>query len=116
VPNFPNLFLITGPNGPFTNIPPAVETHVEFISDIIAKAEKDNAPTIEATQEAEENWTQLCRDLSDNSLFKKTDSWIFGANVPGKKNSVMFYFGGMKAFREQLQKCVDEGYRGFKPF
>jgi cyclohexanone monooxygenase len=116
VPNFPNLFMITGPNGPFTNIPPAIETHVEFISDAIAKAEKDHAPIVEATPEAEEKWTQLCKDMSAQSLFKRTDSWIFGANVPGKTNSVMFYFGGMKAFREQLQQCVDDGYKGFKPF
>ena len=31
--------MITGPNGRFTNIPPTIETHVEFISDIIQNAE-----------------------------------------------------------------------------
>lgn len=39
VPDFPNLFMVTGPNGPFCNIPPAIETHVEFNSDIIEVAE-----------------------------------------------------------------------------
>ena len=77
--------MITGPNGPFTNIPPAIETHVDFIGDAIAKAEKDSAPIVEATAEAERDWTQLCVDMSKDSLFKRTDSWIFGANVEGKK-------------------------------
>ncbi|THZ50755.1 cyclopentanone 1,2-monooxygenase, partial [Aureobasidium pullulans] len=40
VPGFPNFFMITGPCGPFSNIPPAIETHVEFISEIIENAEK----------------------------------------------------------------------------
>lgn len=79
--------MITGPNGPFTNIPPAIETHVEFISDAIAKAETDNAPIVEVTEEAEQKWTQLCDDMSKDSLFRRTDSWIFGANVEGKKVS-----------------------------
>lgn len=116
MPDFPNLFLITGPNGPFTNISPAIETHVDFITAAIAKAEADHAPLIEATLEAEQNWTQLCKDMSAQSLFKRTDSWIFGANVPGKTNSVMFYFGVLRAFREELRKCVEAGYKGFKPF
>jgi cyclohexanone monooxygenase len=70
---------------------------------------------VEAKPEAEQRWTQLCKDLSDNSLFKKTDSWIFGANVPGKKNAVMFYFGGLKGFRDELEKERQSGYAGYAP-
>lgn len=121
--------MITGPNGPFTNIPPTLETHVEFITELIDRAEthrkeaadaKDNSKVeelvVEATSEAEEGWTDLCKELSDNSLFKKTDSWIFGANVPGKKNAVMFYFGGLKNYRAELEKIRQGGYQGFRPF
>ncbi|KAJ4521799.1 hypothetical protein HRR73_002997 [Exophiala dermatitidis] len=134
VPGFPNLFMITGPNSPFTNIPPTLETQVEFIADTIARAEEHyraknpetNSPTndspaalgpvIEALPDAEDDWTQLCKELSDNSLFKKTNSWIFGANIPGKRHTVMFYFGGLAAYRKVLREVVDAGYRGFKPF
>ena len=34
--SFPNLFMILGPNGPFTNLPPSIETQVEWISDTSA--------------------------------------------------------------------------------
>jgi cyclohexanone monooxygenase len=123
VPDFPNLFMITGPNGPFTNIPPTIETHVEFITELIAQSEKsrslaspDNQDgiVVEATSEAEEQWTDLCKQLSDNSLFKITDSWIFGANVPGKKNAVMFYFGGLGNYRKKLEEVRVNGYQGFR--
>jgi cation diffusion facilitator CzcD-associated flavoprotein CzcO len=54
VPNFPNLFLITRPNRPFTNIPAplTIEMHVVFIMDAIEQAES-NKRVAEATLEAE---------------------------------------------------------------
>jgi cyclohexanone monooxygenase len=114
VSKFPNMFMITGPNGPFTNIPPTIETHVEFIADAIKHGE-DSKHIVEATREAEDGWTQLCKELSDASLFKQTDSWIFGANVKGKTHTVMFFFGGLQNYRERLAEIISSGYKGFKP-
>ncbi|KAL1301408.1 hypothetical protein AAFC00_005667 [Neodothiora populina] len=150
VPGFPNLFMITGPNSPFSNIPPAIETHVEFISDIIEVAEKRyraksssievtdgvnmglsnghisrkdsvnehkrSGPIIEATPESEQAWSKVCDDMSADSLFRKTDSWIFGSNVAGKKPSVLFFFGGLSAYRKILRDVAADGYQGFNPF
>ena len=36
---FPNFFMILGPNGPFTNLPPSIEVQVEWIADVIAYTE-----------------------------------------------------------------------------
>lgn len=110
--------MITGPNSPFSNIPPAVETQVDFISDTIDKAEKISSTKrliIEATEEAEEKWTELCDEISKDSLFRKTDSWIFGANIAGKKNAVLFFFGGLATYRKILREVVQKGYKGCKP-
>jgi len=68
---------------------------------------------VEATAEAEEEWTDICDKLSANSLFRKGDSWIFGANVPGKKPAVMFYFGGLGKYRSVLDDVIKAGYKGF---
>ena len=107
--------MVTGPNGPFTNIPPTVETHVDFIADLIQHGQKTK-DIVEATKEAEDDWTKLCDELSANSLFRQTDSWIFGANIPGKAHTVMFYFGGLKAYREKLDEIINAVYKGFKGF
>ncbi|EXJ55991.1 cyclohexanone monooxygenase [Cladophialophora yegresii CBS 114405] len=119
VPKFPNLFLITGPQGPFTNLPPTIEAHVDLISGLIARAEKGRKegklPVIEATREAEQEWCAECERVAEGSLFKETASWIFGQNVPGKKYALRFYFGGLKAFYEAVQKVIDNDYAGFKP-
>src|SRR5699024_10073374 len=93
-PDFPNLLMILGPNGPFTNLPPLIEAQVEFIAGLIARAYQAAPckPRIEADTNAMMQWCQTCDELSAGSLFRKTDSWIFGANVPGKKKTVLFYF------------------------
>ncbi|TKA38332.1 hypothetical protein B0A49_13965, partial [Cryomyces minteri] len=117
--------MISGPNGPFSNLPPAIECHVDIISDLIARAEKSDLPKavngtnghlyvhtndigvaesangiVEALPEAEQEWTALCDELSSKSLFRRIDSWIFGKNVPGKKATTMFYFAGLGPYRK----------------
>ena len=111
------MLMVTGPNGPFTNIPPTIETHVEFISDAIARAQKNKGrdAIIEVTREAESGWTGLCNELSKDSLFRKSPSWIFGANV-GKAYSSLFFFGGLKDYRRRMKEIVDGDYVGFKKF
>ncbi|KAJ6119150.1 hypothetical protein N7523_003430 [Penicillium sp. IBT 18751x] len=118
IPGFPNLFMILGPNGPFTNLPPSIETQVEFISELIARSVELSAATgsnrvIETTLNAEHGWTEMCDSISKDSLFRRTDSWIFGANVPGKKKSVLFYFGGLGQYRRVLDAEVKGGYKGY---
>ncbi|KAK5705884.1 hypothetical protein LTR17_021259 [Elasticomyces elasticus] len=118
MPGFPNLFMLNAPKGAFTNQPPAIEVQVEFVTGIIAKAERVGgaSPVVEPTYEAEKEYSALCEELAKDSLFwKAQDNWIFGANVPGKIRTLRFFFGGMQAYREKLEECAANGYAGFKP-
>jgi cyclohexanone monooxygenase len=110
---FPNMFMILGPNGPFTNLPPSIEAQVEWIGELVGTAERDGVRTIEPTREAEDGWTATCQEIADMTLFPKCESWIFGANIPGKKNTVMFYMAGIGAYRQQLADVAGKGYKGF---
>jgi cyclohexanone monooxygenase/acetone monooxygenase len=49
-------------------------------------------------------------------MFKKTDSWIIGANVKGKKKAVLFYSGGLGRFRNILRGEREAGYKSFSTF
>ncbi|MCR1785581.1 NAD(P)/FAD-dependent oxidoreductase [Nocardioides carbamazepini] len=111
---FPNMFMILGPNGPFTNLPPSIETQVEWISELISHAERNGARTVEPTREAEDGWTATCIEIANMTLFPKADSWIFGANIPGKKRAVMFFLGGLVNYRAQLADVQSDGFRGFE--
>ena len=70
---------------------------------------------IEALPGAEREWGRECDRVAKASLFKVTASRIFGQNVPGKKYALRFYFGGLKAFYESVQRVVDDGFAGFRP-
>jgi cation diffusion facilitator CzcD-associated flavoprotein CzcO len=110
---FPNMFMILGPNGPFTNLPPSIETQVEWIAATIGYLMPKSGAWLEVRPETETEWTEICADIADQTLFPKAASWIFGANVPGKKRTVMFYLGGIAAYREILQNEAADGYPGF---
>ena len=109
--NFPNLFMVLGPNGPFTNLPPSIETQVEWIADAIKMMQAKGLRSIEPTEAARDEWVGLCRTIADMTLFPKAESWIFGANIPGKKNAVMFYMAGIGNYRAAINAVTDGGYQ-----
>ncbi len=109
--DFPNLFMILGPNGPFTNLPPSIETQVEWFSETIKMMEAKGLKCIEPTEAARDEWVALCRMIAGMTLFPKADSWIFGANIPGKKNAVMFYLAGLGNYRAAIDAVRDGGYQ-----
>ena len=51
--------------------------------------------------------------IADQTLFPQAASWIFGANIPGKKRTVMFYLGGIKQYRSLAAAESSAGYPGF---
>ena len=111
---FPNMFMILGPNGPFTNLPPSIEVQVEFITALIEDAERRGAAVVEAAAEAEDGWTATCNEIAHMTLFPKAESWIFGANIPGKKNAVMFFMGGLANYRAALADVQSNSFKGFR--
>jgi cyclohexanone monooxygenase len=110
---FPNMFMILGPNGPFTNLPPSIETQVEWIADTVAAVAATESRWMDVRPETETDWTDICLDIANQTLFPQVSSWIFGANIPGKKRTVMFYLGGIKQYRSLLAAERLEGYPGF---
>lgn len=120
---FPNMFIISGPQGPFANFPPVIESETNLIVSCIEHAEKNRlskgvdsavGPVVEVSGVAEQGWIDLCDKLVQGSLFKKTSSWIFGANVAGRKSSTNFYFGGLKTYLTWCEKVISNGFQEFR--
>lgn len=108
---FPNLFLIGGPQGPFSNLPVAIELEVELIMAIIEEAEA-RSKDVEAEEAAEGAWGQRCEELAKASLFRKTPSWVFGVNVEGGVQRTKFFFGGVKEYRLWRDELIGNGFEG----
>jgi cation diffusion facilitator CzcD-associated flavoprotein CzcO len=112
---FPNLFTITGPGSPsvLTNMPVAIEQHVEWVSNCIEYLRKNRLSRIEATEEAQDEWVQHVWDVANETLFPLANSWYMGANIPGKTRVFMPYVGGMTQYRERCDEAAENGYAGF---
>jgi cation diffusion facilitator CzcD-associated flavoprotein CzcO len=112
---FPNLFIITGAGSPgvVTNVPTAIEHHVEWIADCIAYLREHGSIGIEATEAAEHAWTEHAREVGDASLLSKGNSFYVGANIPGKKRILLPYVGGLGRYIARCAEVAANGYEGF---
>lgn len=112
---FPNLFMITGPGSPSVlgNVLVHIEQHVEWIGDCIRWIRERGLATVEPSEAAAHAWMRHVRALAVTTLHRKAQSWLVGANIPGKPRGVTAYVGGIGPYSEECQRVVDEGYSGF---
>jgi len=113
VAGFPNLFVITGPGSPsvLSNVLPSIEFHVEWIDQCL----KDlKGRTIEATENAEEEWAEHVRQCAEQTIMTKADNWYLGANVPGKPRVFFAYAGGLPKYERICTEVAHNGYAGFR--
>ena len=113
--DFPNMFMITGPQSPsvLSNMPVSIEQHVEWISDFIEYLREHGVDVVDADPQAEAEWVQHVNDIADQTMYMLADSWYLGANIPGKPRVFMPYAGGVNVYRDRCDEIAAEGYTGF---
>ncbi|MCU1612724.1 MAG: cyclohexanone monooxygenase [Frankiales bacterium] len=112
---FPNLFTLTGPGSPavLCNMFLAIEQHVDWVGRALSTMREEGHDVIEATVEAEEQWTTHVDEAADGTLYKHANSWYVGSNVPGKARVFLPYAGGVGRYRKICDSVAEDGYRGF---
>ncbi|MDC0110321.1 NAD(P)/FAD-dependent oxidoreductase [Alphaproteobacteria bacterium] len=116
IPEFPNLFTITGPGSPsvLTNMPMAIEQHVEWIRDCISYMNKKGYSLIETSKKASEDWGDEVNAVANKTLLPTVKhSWYLGANIPGKPQVFMPYAGGLPKYDEICNESKNNNYKGF---
>ena len=113
--DFPNMFMITGPQSPsvLSNMPVSIEQHVEWISDFIEYLREHAIDVVDADPQAEVDWVQHVSDIADQTMYMLADSWYLGANIPGKPRVFMPYAGGVGPYRERCDEIASNSYEGF---
>jgi cation diffusion facilitator CzcD-associated flavoprotein CzcO len=118
VAGFPNLITLAGPQGASvsTNFPRAIETAVDWTTDLIAHMRATGHNKVECTVEAEQAWEREVIDLYSMVLLRKARSWFTGynSNVEGHdKVRYMIYNGGAPRYRKRLAEIAANDYEGF---
>jgi len=113
VADFPNLFVITGPQAPFANLPTSIEQNAIWVSDCIKKMQAEGYDVFVPKQDAEDEWTAHTADIHAQTLMAQGDkvhSWMMGANRADKPARVLIYFGGANVYYDRLRESVDNGF------
>jgi cation diffusion facilitator CzcD-associated flavoprotein CzcO len=116
VDDFPNLFMITGPQSPFANIPVVIETVVEWIGNAVAHLRDHGKEVIEPTPDAVRRWGLHMDEMLNATILpagRGANAWHLGANIPGKAQVIQVYLGGIPAYRDEIQLAADKDYEGF---
>ncbi|RLA12336.1 MAG: cyclohexanone monooxygenase [Gammaproteobacteria bacterium] len=114
IPQFPNLFMIHGPETPSVlyNMPLGAELEAEWIRDCIGHLREESLGTIEPAKGVEKGWGDEVLEIANETLFPLTDSWYTGANIPGKHRQFAVHLGG-PLFFQRLTEVAENDYEGF---
>ena len=113
VAEFPNLFMITGPQAPFANLPTSIEQNIKYIVDCVKKMESEGYDLCEPQQKAEDDWVQHVAEVHEQTLMAQGDkvhSWMMGANLEDRAPRVLIYFGGANVYYDLMRTSVDSGF------
>ncbi len=114
---FPNLAMVAGPQSASgsTNFPRAIETTVNWITDLLRHAREGGMSRFEATAEAEQVWVSEVERAHERMLFKRSKGWFTGynSNVEGHHAGTVryqAYFGGSPRYSAVIAKAAQERY------
>ena len=113
VDDFPNFFLIAGPQIPFANAPVMIEPSAEWIGGAIAHMREHGYTRMEATPEAVEEYQAQISAFYNATIFPAGEnirSWFVGANTPGKSFGVALNFGGFPNYITEVTREAQGGY------
>jgi cyclohexanone monooxygenase len=115
VPEFPNLFMLYGPQSPtaFWNGPASAEVQGDWVIDCLTTLRDKGVTRMEATAEAAQAWNEQMQEMGAGTLLPLADSWYMGANIPGKKRQLIYYLGS-DSYMEHCNASAADGYAGFK--
>ena len=113
IADFPNFFMVTGPQAPFANLPTSIEQNILWITDCIKKMEEEGYDVCTPLQTAEDEWVAHTAEIHEQTLMAqgdKVNSWMMGANIENEKPRVLVYFGGAGVYYDKLRDSVDAGF------
>jgi cation diffusion facilitator CzcD-associated flavoprotein CzcO len=119
VAGFPNMITLAGPQSGTvsTNFPRGIEAVVDWTTGFLEFMRTEGYQRFEATDEAEQEWTEHVKSMYDGSMISGTKSWFTGynSNVEGHdKLRYMVYFGGSPRYREFLTELAGNKYDALK--
>jgi hypothetical protein len=109
---FPNMFFPGGPHGAAGNNPRYGGDQVEFARDAMVYTRDHGFDSIEVTQEAEDEWSQMVEEFAKYSSFTER-SYFYGSNIPGKPRRFLLNPAGRPKLHDFFNGARDHDFAGF---
>lgn len=116
IDEFPNLWMISGPQSPsaITNQPVCIEQQVDWILGCIEHLNENDLRFAEVEPESVTQWVEHTNYVADKTLYPEAESWYRGDNIPGKPDVFLPYPGGFDNFRDRCDEIAENGYEGYR--
>lgn len=119
VSGFPNLLMPSGPQSgsASTNYPRGIENGVDWCTELLEYMWARDLTYLEATEDAEQRWTDHVIKMYSVMLMRKAQSWFTGynSNVEGHeagKVRYMVYNGGTPKYVASINEVAAKDYEG----
>tara|TARA_B100001250_G_scaffold272921_1_gene235678 strand:- start:13923 stop:15584 length:1662 start_codon:yes stop_codon:yes gene_type:complete len=121
VSGFPNLLMPSGPQSgsASTNYPRGIENGVDWCTELLEYMWERDLTYLEATENAEQRWTDHVIKMYSVMLMRKAQSWFTGynSNVEGHeagKVRYMVYNGGTPKYVASISEVASKDYEGIR--
>jgi len=114
IPQFPNLFLITGPGSPsqLSLCPQNIEQHIDYCADIIEFMKSKSFVQVEVPQTVADGWVKYTSSIMDRTVLKSVKN-NFNTNLKGEIGYI-FPFLGFDIYSKKLQELKENEFREFE--
>lgn len=114
IPKMPNMFTLYSPHSPSAlfNGPPCCEIMADWVLTTIQRMKVQGLRTVEATQEAADEWHWKIQEVNSYTLHAKSEGWYMGSNIPGKKREQLVYTEGLQKYTKEIYEAL-ESWNGF---
>lgn len=116
IDEFPNLWMVSGPQSPsaITNQPVCIEQQVDWILGCIEHLNETDLRFAEVDPESVAEWVDHTNYVADKTLYPEAESWYRGDNIPGKPDVFLPYPGGFDNFRDRCEAVAEGGYESYR--
>ena len=113
VPNFPNLYFLTGPGSPsvLANFNVHNVYHVDYVAEMMREMERNGHASAQAQVQDHEAYKELTQRYTGDLLRRKVNNYMVHVNEDGSRFFVPFA-GGWQTYVDLLTKVAAEGYPG----
>ena len=113
-PGFPNLFHPTNAGSPSVLGPLILENefHVDWIADCIGQMRERELGTVEATEDAADEWGRKSAALAENMIRRQVDNYMVHVNADDGSRVFQPWPAGMATYVPEVRSMTARDYEG----